>query len=489
MNSFKKMSISIGILGSFGLILHHNFGQTLHNKKQTLHNKKYTWDQISKHSSETDLWVTYDNKVYDVTTFACTHPGGKDNVLMAAGDRLDSYWNKYPLHKTGKVLNILKNYEIGIIDPNDNNNPIENEEDNMNKNEHIDITKFKQNMIIHQETPYNSEMPLVELRKFYITPIELWFSRNHHPIPKIDAESFVLNICAKGKCFEFMLKDLDEFPTHQITTTIVCAGNNRIEMDKVHPTLGLKWNGGAISTGIWNGVLLRDLFKKIGISEKDGTYVHFTGEDSPYDSSINISQVFSDPVLIGREMNNSTINPLHGYPLRVIVPGSSGAKNVKWLNQITLSNEESYSTWQRGIAYKILPSNVKRIEDVTEEMKSLPTIDSVPVQSLIMEISDKDKMVKGYAYSGKGKKIVKVEVSSDGKIWHNAKITEGDSQPKGHAWAWVFWEYNYNTNQNKIIYSKATDEDGNVQPEHSEWNLRGILNNGWNTNHHNKLKN
>lgn len=37
----------------------------------------------------------------------------------------------------------------------------------------------------------------------------------------------------------------------------------------------------------------------------------------------------------------------HGYPLRVIIPGVVGARNVKWLKKIVLSDEESKSHWQR----------------------------------------------------------------------------------------------------------------------------------------------
>ena len=37
----------------------------------------------------------------------------------------------------------------------------------------------------------------------------------------------------------------------------------------------------------------------------------------------------------------------HGYPVRLVAPGIVGARNVKWVGSITLSEEESYSHWQR----------------------------------------------------------------------------------------------------------------------------------------------
>ena len=37
----------------------------------------------------------------------------------------------------------------------------------------------------------------------------------------------------------------------------------------------------------------------------------------------------------------------HGYPLRVIIPGVVGARNIKWLKRIVVSDDESPSHWQR----------------------------------------------------------------------------------------------------------------------------------------------
>ena len=53
----------------------------------------------------------------------------------------------------------------------------------------------------------------------------------------------------------------------------------------------------------------------------------------PYGASIPIEKAL-DPhgdVILAYEMNGEPIPRDHGYPVRVIVPGVVGARNVKWL--------------------------------------------------------------------------------------------------------------------------------------------------------------
>ena len=56
----------------------------------------------------------------------------------------------------------------------------------------------------------------------------------------------------------------------------------------------------------------------------------------PYGPSIPICKAL-DPksdVLLAYEMNGEPIPLDHGFPVRVIVPGVVGARNVKWLGNL-----------------------------------------------------------------------------------------------------------------------------------------------------------
>lgn len=97
--------------------------------------------------------------------------------------------------------------------------------------------------------------------------------------------------------------------------------------------------------------------------------------------------------------------------------------------------------------------------------------------------------VKGYAYSGGGRGIVRVDVSIDGgKTWKTATLdpNAGAQQPLDRAWAWTFWECDFDVPEQQAgstlqVVCKATDASYNVQPDSVEgvWNLRGINNNAW----------
>ena len=82
-------------------------------------------------------------------------------------------------------------------------------------------------------------------------------------------------------------------------------------------------------------------------------HIVFVAEDG-LQASIPIESAL-DPfgdVILAHSMNGEPLNAEHGYPLRLVVPGHVGVRNVKWLTHIVASTEEAYGPWQRGIAYK-----------------------------------------------------------------------------------------------------------------------------------------
>jgi cytochrome b involved in lipid metabolism len=47
--------------------------------------KEYTLEEVSKHTSEDDCWIVIHGKVYDVTDFLDSHPGGPEYLTDFSG--------------------------------------------------------------------------------------------------------------------------------------------------------------------------------------------------------------------------------------------------------------------------------------------------------------------------------------------------------------------------------------------------------------------
>ena len=84
--------------------------------------------------------------------------------------------------------------------------------------------------------------------------------------------------------------------------------------------------------------------------------------------------------------------------------------------------------------------------------------------------------MKGYAVPGPSAKIKSVEVTTDdGKTWCEALIM---NQPG--KWSWTLWEVELDVvGESGVVYCRAWDEKGEVQPREGMWNVRGVAYNGW----------
>ncbi|CAG9861184.1 unnamed protein product [Phyllotreta striolata] len=455
----------------------------------------YNLEDISSHATrDKRIWVTYKEGVYDITNFIDTHPGG-DQILLAAGSSVEPFWLLYSIHENPHVYKILESYRIGNLNKDECNNLTKDMTD-----PYFNEPKRHNALKPASKKPFNAELPPELLIQSFITPNELFYVRNHLPVPDLKAETYELEIEIEGvkKTKSFRLEDLKKLPKKTITATIMCAGNRRSDMIKHKPVKGLNWGPAAIGTATWTGVPLRDVLISAGLKEDDDKFKHvqFEGGDSDvtgkmYGASIPIWRALDKrgDVLLAYEMNGVPIPRDHGFPIRVIVPGVVGARNVKWLEKITVSDKESDSHWQQNDYKGFSPSTDWDTVDFTKS----PAIQELPVISAICQPSEgstvkveQDKItVKGYAWSGGGHKIVRVDVTVDGgKSWHVANFEHQDAALPPQHWAWTIWTVKIpvdKKSKNVEIWAKAVDSSYNTQPESVEniWNLRGVLSNAY----------
>lgn len=360
---------------------------------------------------------------------------------------------------------------------------------------------------INSKYPFNAEPPRSALISCYVTPVDLFYKRNHGPIPVVDdIERY--SVLIRGLIDnprDLFMRDIKMLPKYNVTATLQCAGNRRTAMSKVKTVKGVGWDVSAIGNGVWGGAKLADVLELVGISKltsttkSGGKHVEFVSIDKckeenggPYKASIPLSQATNPEadVLVAYEMNGEPLNRDHGYPLRVVVPGVIGARSVKWLDCINIIAEESQGFFMQK-DYKMFPPSVNW--DNINWSTRRPQMD-FPVQSAICSLEDVTAIkpgkvkVSGYAASGGGRGIDRVDVSVDGgKTWVEASryqkpgVQYISDDMNSDKWAWVLFDVTVDAPQSTEIVVKAVDSAANVQPENVQeiWNLRGILNTSW----------
>ena len=487
-------------------------GVAYNEEYNAIHGNVYRLDEIGLHKTkENGIWVTFEGGVYDITKFVVNHPGGADKVMLAAGSDIGPFWNLYPQHtKSSMPKDLLTPMRIGTLHPEDRKSQLAEAVHNP-ADPYSSEPPGSPLLEYHMKKPSNAECPNSLLTENWITPADLFFVRNHHPSPLIENKDYLLTISGLGlphghmdqldkdKAITFTLKDLKtKFNKVSIVNSVQCGGNRRAEMNSIRKTFGSPWKTAAISTAKWSGVRLSDLLKAVGVSErsaeKDGIkHIQFNGGEG-LDASIPAHKGLSayGDVIIAYEMNDKPIPVQHGAPVRIIVPGYVGVRNVKWLKRIVLSSEECYGPWQRGMSYKGFGPSTVNLEGI--DVEKIPSLQEQPVNSAISIPQKGTKLepgckhtVKGYAYSGGGRGIIRVDVSADGgETWQTADLKEGADQPLHKAWAWTLWETEVEIpeameGKECQIICKATDAAYNCQPDNLKgiWNLRGINNNSW----------
>eukprot|EP00941_MAST-03F_sp_MAST-3F-sp1_P006417 g6417.t1 len=408
------------------------------------------------------IWVSLKGNVYDVTDFLDAHPGGPYRVMMVAGQDLKPFWEVYhEIHDRPHIRSLLEDYRIGSLSKEDAKTV---EADSAFDDAYVNDPERPRasEMRVPSTRPWNMEPPPRKLVETFYTPNELFFVRNHNPVPDIDEDDYVLEIEANEdagtKSLRLTLADLKtKFPKHEVVAALQCAGNR--QEDYVTPDRPLyvapHWRCSAIGCARWVGVKVRDIFREAGldvdgmalgnVSHPKVKIVNFIGEDqdetgTPYAGVIPIEKVvnpFGDAIL-AYEMNGETLPRDHGFPIRLLAPGHAGCRNVKWVSKIMLteapSELDSGSKLDRHFAPDITFKNHIREGEDKLRLDQGPVIQTLPVQSVIAEPPDRSVLsgqqdfvtVEGVAWSGGGRGVCRVEVSIDGgKTFEASELFSG----------------------------------------------------------------
>jgi len=360
--------------------------------------------------------------------------------------------------------------------------------------------------------PFNCEAEIGMLMdQGFFTPPALHYIRNHGYAMKDiswDTHTFTINGCVTNP-LTISMDQLAAMPSVSLPVTLVCAGNRRKEQNMTKQTIGFSWGPCGVSTHMWTGVRLRDLLLQAGVDLSRAKYVSMVGAETlpkgPYGTSIPISLAMDEfaEVLVAYENNGMRLTPDHGFPVRVIIPGWIGGRMVKWLKEITVSETPS-DNYYHFFDNRILPPQVDSERANAEGWWYKPEymFNELNINSAMASPNHDERMdlsatpadgkytMRGYAYSGGGRNVTRVEVSFDGgKTWDLCDVDRPEEKfshtPKyDRYYCWVLWTYTvpaYKFMECAMgpgeVMCRAWDCSNNTQPAHLTWNLMGMGNN------------
>lgn len=292
-------------------------------------------------------------------------------------------------------------------------------------------------------TVYSGEdlEPITPTDRFYTVTKNVVDPDVNHDIWRLEIGGHVDN----GLSLSF--DDLKQFEQIDQETTLMCI-SNRI-------------GAGLFSNANWKGVRLRDVLESAGVKEGAHEAV-LTGADA-YSDTFPIEKALEETTLLVYEINGEPLPRVHGYPVRAIVPGMFGEKNVKWITRIDVATEDVQGFYeQQGWGPNFTPYTRSDIFDPRTVLQggTFSFRQQFP--------ANQEVEIRGRAFAG-DRGISSVDISTDGgETWTPAEIYYA-----GTMLTWSLWRYRWTPPKpgEYVVTSRAFDANGDPQTQE----VRGIV--------------
>ena len=307
----------------------------------------------------------------------------------------------------------------------------------------------------------------------WVTPTKLFFVRNHFPVPAIDLATWRLKVegCVE-RPLELTWEELTALPARNVFATVECAGNGRSFLQPRVP--GVPWGAGAIGHAEWTGVPVRRLLEKSGV-KRGAVEVLFEGADvgseldhpepMHFERSLPLAKAMEGDTLLAFRMNGELLDPVHGFPVRLFVPGWYGVASVKWLRRIEVL-DRPFAGYFQTVKYTRQRRGRKGTE--TELVGPMAVKSEILRPSAGAVLGVGTNRIFGIAWAGE-EAVAAVEVSTDGgQNWNTAELI-GMKAP----YSWTLWEYLWEVAEPRdySLFARAISATGQVQPaEHDMLN-------------------
>ncbi|MEQ1574513.1 MAG: molybdopterin-dependent oxidoreductase [Vicinamibacterales bacterium] len=302
------------------------------------------------------------------------------------------------------------------------------------------------------------------------------FIVSHYNTPQVDAASWSLKVDgAVGRPLVFSLAEIRRRPRIDKTVTFECGGNRDGVMHRMLSTV--TWTGCSLTSVLEEARPGKDVLEAIfwGSDQGEET-IRGRKYQMHFARSMSLPDALGADAILAYEADGQPLPIVHGFPVRLVVPGWYGVSNVKWLERIELSPRRYMGRFM-GRDYVTIAG--RQVGDTIEYTET--SVTRILVKSLVARVSRPaaglagSLTASGIAY-GDGTPIQRVDVQVDGGAWKPARL---DSQP--NPFAWTFWTADIGplAPGPHTVASRAFDRTGRTQPadlsmKQSNWENNAI---------------
>jgi DMSO/TMAO reductase YedYZ molybdopterin-dependent catalytic subunit len=263
-----------------------------------------------------------------------------------------------------------------------------------------------------------------------ITPNDEFYVTSKGGTPTVDRAKWQLKFDGLVEHpFTLNYQDLMKLPRIEKVYTLECISNTP--------------GGTAIGNAKWAGTPLKPLLERATPSG-DATHAAIYAADG-FSTGHTLERLWNEENFIAWQMNGEDLPPVHGYPVRIFIPGKFGMKQPKWVTRIELLKKPHLGYWEsQGWSDECERWAHARFTDLKDGAK----------------ISARNFEFVGYAV-GNLAGIKSVDISfDDGKTWKPTAIFSNPSPI-----TWTFWKYTWvNPKRGKYrVRVRAIDGTGRVE--------------------------
>jgi DMSO/TMAO reductase YedYZ molybdopterin-dependent catalytic subunit len=341
-------------------------------------------------------------------------------------------------------------------------------------------------LVLLQENPLVAETP-EQLLNDDTTPTAKFFVRNNGAIPDAAADGDAWRLTIDGEVNRPLEIALGELKSRGHVKTLYmvleCAGNGRAFF--APSASGEQWTNGGVGCAEWTGIALADLLRAAGL-KSSAVYTAHYGADvgRPGDATavalsrgVPIKKAMDAGSMLVWAMNGAPLEPVHGAPLRLVIPGWPGSVSHKWLNRITVRDRVHDGPDMEGFAYRIPVEPM--VPGGQADASKFKILEAMPMRAIVTSPENgtrypagtRELRLRGAAWAGE-LDVQRVDVSLDfGATWQRTALGRARNRYDWRRWlatAAVPSDGYYE------LWVRATDATGRMQPHIAGgWNPEG----------------